>query len=183
MEQSHILSEALKQQFRNHGDVFVAADIPLVFEDGTTVTPTVLVAINTSDEARTTWSVADEGGPDILIVAAGSPADVKDRYESIGVRELFVIDYAAKKIVGYWLAPRGFALITPHDNGFLPSEELRLDLGFHEPKGVHPIVRFFTRRGEILETPAETEAIRRARIARLIETHEIEIDEHDKDHK
>lgn len=184
MEQSRILREALGQYFRNHGDVFIGADFPLVLDAETTVSPLLLVAMNTSDHARERWVVADEGMPEIFVVTAGSPAAAaKARFEELGAREFFVYDPAAGKVTGSWLGPRGFADITPGDNGRVGSDELRLELGVHQPQGGSPLLRFFKRSGEILETPAETEAIRRARIARLIETHESEIDEFEQEQK
>lgn len=183
MKQSQVLREALKQAFRNHGDTFVGAEIPLVVNAETTVTPLLLVALGTTEDERDSWVVDDEGAPDVLVVEAGSDADAKAAYESIGVRELFIIDPKAATTKGYWLTPRGFADITPQDNGRVSSEELRFELGWHHPPAGTPILRFYTRKGEILETPSETEAVRRARIARLIETHDEEIDEFDKEHR
>ncbi|MCC6624604.1 MAG: hypothetical protein IT385_25370 [Deltaproteobacteria bacterium] len=177
MDQAKVLHDALHQYVHRQGDVFVATDLPI--EPGDGGPPMVarhVVALGTRPHPRERWVVADEGAPEIVILERGAAGDLK-RYEKLGVSELFIYDRGARVIDGYWLGPGGFAKITALDDGRMASEELRLVLGFVEVPDQGAVLRWFKRDGTMLETPDETEAHRRAKIARLIEAREREIEE------
>lgn len=177
MDQAKVLRDALHQYVHRQGDVFVASDLPIDASDGgPLMVPRHVVALGTRPHPRERWVVADEGTPEIVILERGSAGDLK-RYEKLGVSELFIYDREGRVIDGYWLGPGGFVKITPMDDGRIASEELRLVLGFVEVPGQGAVLRWFKRDGTMLETPDETEANRRAKIAALIAAREREIDE------
>ena len=177
MQQATVLHDALHQFVHRQGDVFVGADLTIDLADGgPPLVARHVVALGTRPHERTRWNVADEGVPEVIVLENGT-AEERARYEKLGVSELFSFDAKARTIEGYWLGPAGFNKITPLDDGRVACDELRLVLGFVDVPEVGPRLRWFMRDGTMLETPDETEANRRARIAGLIAAREREVNE------
>jgi len=177
MDQAKVLHDSLHQFVHRQGDVYVATDLPIDAGDGgPPMVPRHVVALGTNPRPRERWLVASEGTPEIVILEKGAAKDIA-RYEKLGVAEVFVFDRADCTIEGYWLGPGGYTRISPEDDGRVASEELRLALGFVVTPGQPAVMRWFKRDGTMLETPEETEANRRRKIASLIAQRDKEIEE------
>jgi len=176
VDQAKVLHDSLNQFVHRQGDVFVGSNVTVDLADGgPPLVAKHLVALGTATHERATWLVADEGPPEIVLLEDATTVEL-ERWAKIGVSEVFIFDPKARAIIGYWLTPAGFARITPEDDGRVASEELRLVLAFVDT-AAGPILRWFKRDGTMLETPTETEAVRRARIAKMIEQRDREVDQ------
>lgn len=177
-----IAQASLEDHYLYHGDVYVAANLPVLLDADTTRVPYLLVAIGTLPDAREQWNIPDEGTPEIVVIEASAVAD-KPLWEKVGVRELFVIDQEAKTVSGFWLSPRGLVAMSPEEgSGRVASAELHLELAFTVVDG-QPMLRFFKKNGVVIQTAAEIESARRKRIAKLIDTHTDELEEEIADHE
>jgi Uma2 family endonuclease len=171
------LREALRDYFRDDPQVYVAGNMLLYYEEGNPVAcvaPDVFVVQGVAKRERRTYRLWDEGQPPSVVFEITSRGtrleDLGTKravYAMLGVQEYFLYDplgeYLRPPLQGYRLQEGEYQRIPPEADGGLISQTLVLELRVEE--GRLRLVNPAT--GELLLTPAEAQAARRAAEAEL----------------
>ncbi|HVA48590.1 MAG TPA: Uma2 family endonuclease [Pirellulales bacterium] len=159
------LYTALKQWFRSHDHVYVAADMLLYYEEGNPSAvrgPDVMLAKNVvGKHMRRSFRTWEEGVPPTVIIEVTSKKTRREDevekppvYASIGVKELFPFDpegeYLRPRLQGFELVAGKYVALPPNDAGQLFSRELGLVLAIEDH-----LLRLIDPRGKPLPTADE----------------------------
>lgn len=160
----------LQEYFRNNSQVYVSGNIFVYYLDENgerqAVSPDILVVFGVEKKERRIYKIDEEGkAPDVVIELTSTSTKVEDLvtkhyiYASLGVREYFLFDPYNETGRP---ALRGFRLVggeyEPMHGEAFRSEILGLELTVENNR-----LRFHdSQTGELLLTPEEAEAARRA---------------------
>lgn len=134
------LYESLGYFFRDHTDVYIAADMFLYYEKGNpkaVKAPDVMVIKGVDNHERRIFKIWEEHAVPCVIFEVTSKSTMIDDlvtksflYAALGVREYFVFDplrdYLENQLVGFSLEEKEYVPIQADDNGSLCSKELEV---------------------------------------------------------
>jgi Uma2 family endonuclease len=166
------LREALRDYFRDDPQVYVAGNMLLYYEEGNSaacVAPDVFVVQGVAKRERRTYRLWEEGQPPSVafeITSRGTRLEdlgtKRAVYAMVAVQEYYLFDplgeYLRPPLQGYRLQEGEYQRTFPEANGGLTSQTLGLELWVEE--GRLRLINPAT--GELLLTPAEAQAARRA---------------------
>lgn len=134
------LLDALKLFFSSHGDVYVAADMFLYYQEGKPqahTAPDVMVIKGVPNQERRIFKIWEEGVAPCTVFEVTSRSTFREDtiaktvlYARLGVAEYFLFDpegdYLDEQFIGYRLEDGLYAPITPDADGSIRSQELGL---------------------------------------------------------
>ena len=140
------LYNALIQFFRDHDDLYVAADMFLYYEQGNpraNKAPDVMVIKGVSKHERRTFKIWEElARPCVVFEITSEDSMVEDMvrksklYAALGIQEYFLFDplqeYLKNSLLGFRLEEGEYVPLLPDNNGRLFSAELGI---FLNPEG------------------------------------------------
>jgi Uma2 family endonuclease len=123
--------------------------------------PDVFVVLGAEKRDRRSWVIWEEGGkyPNVVIELLSSSTATVDRgqkkelYQEVWrVPDYFWFHPETLEFAGFHLVNGHYEALTPTENGWLWSEQLRLYLGIHERQ-----LRWFSAEGQLVPLPEEQE--------------------------
>jgi Uma2 family endonuclease len=175
-EQLLILVTCLQWLWREQHDFFIGHNLTIYFSRQQLKNrdyrgPDFFLVKQTEQRPRRSWVVWEEDGkyPDLIIeLLSDSTANVdrtlkKELYQDrFRTPEYFWFSPDTLELAGFRLSGHQYESINPNQSGYLWSEELGLYLGIFDRQ-----LRYFTKDGALVPTPAEAAQQERQRADRL----------------
>ncbi|MCG9891435.1 MAG: Uma2 family endonuclease [Thermosynechococcaceae cyanobacterium MS004] len=123
--------------------------------------PDIFVVLGAEKKDRRSWAVWEEGGkyPNVVIellssaTAAVDKGPKKDLYQNVWrVPNYFWFHPQTMEFAGFHLVKGQYEALTPTENGWLWSDQLKLYLGIYENQ-----LRWFSAEGQLVPLPEEAE--------------------------